>query len=83
MVGPEDSNDFFGFICTLLKRDVLPPQVECVVGPEDSIGLVIRGGAEYGLGIYVTGVDEGSAAYKSDIQVRYTLFTIRADALMI
>ncbi|KAL3062258.1 hypothetical protein OYC64_002125 [Pagothenia borchgrevinki] len=27
-----------------------------------SLGLMIRGGAEYGLGIYITGVDPGSAA---------------------
>ncbi|KAJ3582893.1 hypothetical protein NHX12_000132, partial [Muraenolepis orangiensis] len=27
-----------------------------------SLGLIIRGGAEYSLGIYITGVDQGSAA---------------------
>ncbi|KAJ4941536.1 hypothetical protein JOQ06_011415, partial [Pogonophryne albipinna] len=27
-----------------------------------SLGLMVRGGAEYGLGIYITGVDPGSAA---------------------
>ena len=30
--------------------------------PRQSLGLMIRGGSEYGLGIYVTGVDRMSAA---------------------
>lgn len=44
-----------------------------------SLGLMIRGGAEYGLGIYITGVDPGSAAdvgalkVKSHISVTYGL----------
>ena len=31
--------------------------------------MTIRGGAEYGLGIYITGVDEESAARRSGIRV--------------
>ncbi|KAM9858191.1 whirlin [Aulostomus maculatus] len=34
-----------------------------------SLGLMIRGGAEYGLGIYVTGVDPGSAADAGALKV--------------
>lgn len=34
-----------------------------------SLGLMIRGGAEYGLGIYVTGVDPGSAADDGALKV--------------
>lgn len=34
-----------------------------------SLGLMIRGGAEYGLGIYITGVDPGSAADEGDLKV--------------
>ncbi|XP_041855507.1 whirlin-like [Melanotaenia boesemani] len=34
-----------------------------------SLGLMIRGGAEYGLGIYITGVDPGSAADAGALQV--------------
>lgn len=34
-----------------------------------SLGLMIRGGAEYGLGIYITGVDPGSAADDGALKV--------------
>ncbi|XP_008283386.1 whirlin [Stegastes partitus] len=34
-----------------------------------SLGLMIRGGAEYGLGIYITGVDLGSAADSGALKV--------------
>lgn len=34
-----------------------------------SLGLMIRGGAEYGLGIYITGVDPGSAADAGQLKV--------------
>ncbi|XP_054876486.1 whirlin [Poeciliopsis prolifica] len=34
-----------------------------------SLGLMIRGGAEYGLGIYITGVDPGSAAHVGELKV--------------
>ncbi|XP_055055245.2 whirlin isoform X1 [Misgurnus anguillicaudatus] len=34
-----------------------------------SLGLMIRGGAEYALGIYITGVDRGSAAEYSGLKV--------------
>ncbi|KAL0979069.1 hypothetical protein UPYG_G00180140 [Umbra pygmaea] len=34
-----------------------------------SLGLMIRGGAEYGLGIYITGVDPGSAADLCELKV--------------
>ncbi|KAI3372494.1 hypothetical protein L3Q82_022695 [Scortum barcoo] len=41
---------------------VSPLQVNLNMDDGRSLGLMIRGGAEYGLGIYVTGVDPGSAA---------------------
>ncbi|KAK1788408.1 hypothetical protein P4O66_016840 [Electrophorus voltai] len=37
-------------------------KVNLVLDDGRSLGLMIRGGAEYALGIYVTGVDRGSAA---------------------
>lgn len=37
-------------------------RVELVIEPGQSLGLMIRGGIEYGLGIYVTGVDKDSVA---------------------
>lgn len=52
-----------------------------------SLGLMIRGGAEYALGIYITGVDKGSAAecgglkvllyyFLTVIYVRYVTLTL-------
>ncbi|MEQ2289932.1 hypothetical protein AMECASPLE_038326 [Ameca splendens] len=38
-----------------------------------SLGLMIRGGAEYGLGIYITGVDPGSAAHAGELKVTFCL----------
>lgn len=40
-----------------------------VLGDGRSLGLTIRGGAEYGLGIYITGVDPGSEAESSGLKV--------------
>ncbi|MED6284640.1 hypothetical protein CHARACLAT_021054, partial [Characodon lateralis] len=37
-------------------------KVNLVLDDGRSLGLMIRGGAEYALGIYITGVDKGSAA---------------------
>lgn len=45
-------------------------QVNLVLGDGRSLGLTIRGGAEYGLGIYITGVDPGSEAESSGLKVR-------------
>uniref|UniRef100_A0ABI7X1F7 PDZ domain-containing protein n=1 Tax=Felis catus TaxID=9685 RepID=A0ABI7X1F7_FELCA len=43
-------------------------KVNLVLGDGRSLGLTIRGGAEYGLGIYVTGVDPGSEAESSGLK---------------
>ncbi|XP_004638525.1 whirlin isoform X6 [Octodon degus] len=44
-------------------------KVNLVLGNGRSLGLTIRGGAEYGLGIYITGVDAGSEAESSGLKV--------------
>ncbi|XP_036883342.2 whirlin isoform X6 [Manis javanica] len=44
-------------------------KVNLVLGNGRSLGLTIRGGAEYGLGIYITGVDPGSEAESSGLKV--------------
>lgn len=46
-------------------------QVELTIEPGQSLGLMIRGGLEYNLGIFVTGVDKDSVADRSGIQVKY------------
>ena len=38
----------------------------------DNLGLMIRGGIEYGLGIFITGVDQESAAFRNGLRVRST-----------
>ena len=40
------------------------------INPGQNLGLMIRGGAEYGLGIFVTGVDPGSVAHRAGLQVK-------------
>ena len=45
-------------------------QVEARLQGGDSLGLVIRGGREHGLGIFVLRVDPGSVAYRLGLQVK-------------
>ncbi|XP_062410886.1 whirlin [Sardina pilchardus] len=44
-------------------------KVNLVLDDGRSLGLMIRGGAEYALGIYITGVDRGSAAEFGGLKV--------------
>lgn len=48
-------------------------QVNLVLNEGKSLGLMIRGGAEYSLGIYITGVDKGSEAESTGLKVRMML----------
>lgn len=50
-----------------------PLQVNLVLNEGKSLGLMIRGGAEYSLGIYITGVDKGSEAESTGLKVRVML----------
>ena len=40
-----------------------------VVADQRMLGLMIRGGNEFGLGIYITGVDSGSVAENAGLKV--------------
>ena len=44
-------------------------KVDLSIEPGQSLGLMIRGGLEYGLGIYVTGVDKDSVADRAGLLV--------------
>ncbi|XP_011505572.1 PREDICTED: whirlin [Ceratosolen solmsi marchali] len=44
-------------------------KIDLCIEPGQSLGLMIRGGLEYGLGIYVTGVDKDSVADRSGLLV--------------
>ena len=43
--------------------------MEALLCPGDNLGLVIRGGAEYGVGIFVIQVDPHSVAERLGLQV--------------
>lgn len=45
-------------------------RVELLIEPGQSLGLMIRGGVEYGLGIFITGVDKDSVADRAGLMVR-------------
>jgi hypothetical protein len=44
-------------------------QVELSIEPGQSLGLMIRGGVEYNLGIFITGVDKDSVADRAGLMV--------------
>lgn len=44
-------------------------RVELLIEPGQSLGLMIRGGVEYGLGIFITGVDKDSVADRAGLKV--------------
>jgi len=44
--------------------------VDLIIDTGQNLGLMIRGGAEYGLGIYITGVDRGSVAERMGLKVK-------------
>ncbi|XP_072096053.1 whirlin isoform X1 [Mobula birostris] len=52
-----------------LLRDGDEKKVNLVLEDGRSLGLMVRGGAEYALGIYITGVDQGSVAEASGLKV--------------
>ncbi|XP_059850035.1 whirlin-like isoform X4 [Hypanus sabinus] len=52
-----------------LLRDGDEKKVNLVLEDGRSLGLMVRGGAEYTLGIYITGVDQGSVAEATGLKV--------------
>lgn len=49
-----------------------------LIEPGQSLGLMIRGGVEYGLGIFITGVDKDSVADRAGLKVsRKTCLTFQ------
>ncbi|XP_045647046.1 whirlin isoform X2 [Ursus americanus] len=57
-------------------------KVNLVLGDGRSLGLTIRGGAEYGLGIYVTGVDPGSEAESSGLKVGDQILEVNGQSFL-
>jgi hypothetical protein len=48
--------------------------VELNIEPGQSLGLMIRGGVEYNLGIFITGVDKDSVADRAGLLVSVTQY---------
>nr|XP_030714764.1 whirlin isoform X1 [Globicephala melas] len=57
-------------------------KVNLVLGDGRSLGLTIRGGAEYGLGIYITGVDPGSEAESSGLKVGDQILEVNGQSFL-
>ena len=49
--------------------------VELLIEPGQSLGLMIRGGVEYGLGIFITGVDKESVADRAGLMVSRYMYS--------
>lgn len=51
-------------------------RIELLIEPGQSLGLMIRGGIEYGLGIFVTGVDKDSVSERAGLMVNFFIFQL-------
>ena len=73
MLSKESSTFFFLFSveCLSLIMKCSSFQVAFDLAVNDNLGLMIRGGIEYGLGIYITGVDQQSAAFRNGLRVSF------------
>ncbi|XP_065647397.1 uncharacterized protein LOC100208667 isoform X3 [Hydra vulgaris] len=67
--------DCYGELCSPLRSSLIEAgkdnlrKVNVVVTGNNKLGLLIRGGSEFGLGIFVAGIDENSIADKCGIMV--------------
>lgn len=54
-------------------------RIELLIESGQSLGLMIRGGIEYGLGIFVTGVDKDSVAERSGLMVNILIYLFNSN----
>ncbi|XP_014272444.1 whirlin isoform X5 [Halyomorpha halys] len=57
-------------------------KVEIVVEPGQSLGLMIRGGIEYNLGIFVTGVDKDSVAERAGLLIGDQILEVNGQSFL-
>lgn len=57
-------------------------RVELLIEPGQSLGLMIRGGVEYGLGIFVTGVDKDSVADRAGLMVGDEILEVNGQSFL-
>ncbi|KAM7393224.1 hypothetical protein PAMA_008054 [Pampus argenteus] len=65
-----------------LLQDGDEKKVNLVLDDGRSLGLMIRGGAEYALGIYITGVDQGSAAECGGLKIKASESEVRINHIV-
>lgn len=56
--------------------------MELLIEPGQSLGLMIRGGVEYGLGIFVTGVDKDSVADRSGLMIGDEILEVNGQSFL-
>ncbi|XP_033238198.1 whirlin isoform X9 [Drosophila pseudoobscura] len=57
-------------------------RVELLIEPGQSLGLMIRGGVEYGLGIFVTGVDKDSVADRCGLMIGDEILEVNGQSFL-
>ncbi|CAB3250281.1 unnamed protein product [Arctia plantaginis] len=57
-------------------------RVDLCIEPGQSLGLMIRGGLEYNLGIYITGVDKDSVADRAGLMVGDQILEVNAQSFV-
>ncbi|XP_037904443.1 whirlin isoform X2 [Hermetia illucens] len=57
-------------------------RVELLIEPGQSLGLMIRGGVEYGLGIFITGVDKDSVADRAGLMVGDEILEVNGQSFL-
>ncbi|XP_035792899.1 uncharacterized protein LOC118467030 isoform X5 [Anopheles albimanus] len=57
-------------------------RVDLLIEPGQSLGLMIRGGVEYGLGIFITGVDKDSVADRAGLMVGDQILEVNGQSFM-
>ncbi|XP_073986522.1 whirlin protein dyschronic isoform X2 [Rhodnius prolixus] len=57
-------------------------KVELIVDPGQSLGLMIRGGIEYNLGIFVTGVDKDSVAERAGLLIGDQILEVNGQSFL-
>ncbi|XP_025421905.1 whirlin-like isoform X2 [Sipha flava] len=57
-------------------------KVELVIEPGQSLGLMIRGGTEYNLGIFITGIDKDSVADRSGLMIGDQILEVNGQSFL-
>ncbi|KAL1513449.1 hypothetical protein ABEB36_002859 [Hypothenemus hampei] len=78
----EYSRGRFGYGRTSSSKDRSVRRVDLCIEPGQSLGLMIRGGVEYNLGIFITGVDKDSVADRAGLMVGDQILEVNGQSFM-